>query len=596
MTYRTKIFLAALGAAAVALAVAALLVSWSLRRDLELQLERTLVAHTGLAAAALEASGPAVDLDRVADELGRLTGARVTVIAADGRVVGDSDFAATALTGLENHARRPEVAAAATEGVAVVHRYSTSMGFDMLYAARRLSAVDGSERGWVRLALPLTEVSDQLAGGLHGLWPGFAAAIVVALAGAWGISRQLTRRLQSIAAAAERHASGGPPGLVPSQGTDEIAQVARMVNESARALQTQLALIAGERALLAAILSGMVEGVVVVDGRGQVQLANDAAHRMLGTGRAEAERTRHYLEIVRHPEVTEHLSRALAGQTTAVTEFVLRRDPERICLARAAPVAVSDLGTAPAARGAVLVLHDITDLRRADRVRRDFVANVSHELRTPLTAIRGYIEALLDGGDESADRRRFLEIVERHTGRMQRLVSDLLHLARLDAGQERAAVEPVDLESLLSTVASELAPAFARHDARLETRIAPDVATVQADPAKLHDVLKNLLENAANYSPEGGTVVVSAVSDAETAVLDIADEGPGIPPADLERIFERFYRVDKARTVDPGGTGLGLAIVKHLVGLQGGTVVAANRSPRGAVFTVRLPQPSAPVG
>ena len=596
MTYRTKIFLAALGAAAVALAVAALLVSWSLKRELELGLERTLVAHTGLAAAVLDGADATTDLDRVADELARLTGARVTVIAADGRVVGDSDFTIAELPSLENHAHRPEVMAATTRDVAVVRRYSTSVGYDALYSARRLSAADGRERGWVRLALPLTDISDQLTSGMHGLWPGFAAAIVVALAGAWGISRQLTRRLQSIAAAAERHASTGTAGLVPSQGTDEIARVARLVNASARALQTQLAVVAGERALLSAILSGMVEGVVVVDAKGQVQLANDAAHRMLGTGRTDAERARHYLEIVRHPEVTNHLARALAGETTTVTEFVLRRDPERICLARAAPVAVSDAGPAQAARGAVLVLHDITDLRRADRVRRDFVANVSHELRTPLTAIRGYIEALLDGGDESADRRRFLEIVERHTGRMQRLVSDLLHLARLDAGQERAAAEPVHLDSLVSTVASELAPAFARTHARLETRIAPGAATIQADPAKLHDVLKNLLENAANYSPEHGTVIVSAEARDAAAVLEIVDEGPGIPAPDLRRIFERFYRVDKARTVDPGGTGLGLAIVKHLVGLHGGTVVAANREPRGARFTVTLPQPPAPVG
>ncbi len=444
------------------------------------------------------------------------------------------------------------------------------------------------------MALAVAALLDQLAGGLHGLWPGFAAAIVVALAGAWGISRQLTRRLQSIAAA-DPNAGSGTASLVPSRGTDEIARVARLVNESARALQTQLSVVAGERALLSAILSGMVEGVVVVDGKGRVHLANDAAHRMLGTRRADTERAPHYLEIVRHPEVTGHLARALGGETTAVTEFVLRGDPERICLARAAPVAVSEAGAAQAARGAVLVLHDITDLRRADRVRRDFVANVSHELRTPLTAIRGYIEALLDGGDESADRRRFLEIVERHTGRMQGLVSDLLHLARLDAGQERVAAQPVRLDALLSTVASELAPAFARHHTRLETRIAPGAATIQADPAKLHDVLKNLLENAANYSPGRGTVVVSAETREAGAVLEIADEGPGIPPPDLERIFERFYRVDKARTVDPGGTGLGLAIVKHLVSLHGGTVVAANRTPRGAVFTVTLPQPPPPV-
>jgi two-component system phosphate regulon sensor histidine kinase PhoR len=244
----------------------------------------------------------------------------------------------------------------------------------------------------------------------------------------------------------------------------------------------------------------------------------------------------------------------------------------------------------------VLVLHDVTDLRRADRVRRDFVANVSHELRTPLTAIRGYVEALLDGPEESAERRRFLEIVDRHAARMERLVKDLLRLARLDAGQEQSAPEPVRLDVVLGAVESELAPAFQRKRVTMERRIAPDAAVIRADPAKLHDVLRNLLENAVNYSAEGGIVMVSADALEPGIVLRVEDEGPGIPAADLDRVFERFYRVDKARAHDPGGTGLGLAIVKHLVGLHGGTVRAANRSERGALFTVELPHASGSTG
>ena len=595
MTYRAKIFLAALGAATVALAVAAVLVSWSFRQQIETRIERTLVSQTRLAAAALEGRIGAIDVDRAADDLGRLTGARVTVVAADGRVIGDSELEGGELAAVESHARRPEIVAAGSQEIGLARRYSTTVGADMLYAARRLSAATGERgSGWIRLALPLTEVDEQLGAAGRIVWPAFAAAVAVALVGAWGISRQLTRRLEAIADAAKRHA-GDLALPVPAQGTDEVASVARMVNQSAGALRSQIAVVAADRARMAAILSGMVEGVLVVDQRGRVQLANEAAHAMLGIGDEEAGAGRHHLEIIRHPDVTAHLSRALAGETTAGTEIVLQRHPDRTYIARAAPVSA-----APAAGvdtgGAVLVLHDITSLRRADRIRRDFVANVSHELRTPLTAIRGYVEALLDDQEEPADRRRFLEIVDRHVTRMERLVKDLLRLARLDAGQELSEPAPVRADALLDAVEAELASSIGHKSIAIERRIAPEAETIRADPARLHDVLRNLLENAVNYSPEGGAITVSAARHGTQVVLQIEDEGPGIPPADVERVFERFYRVDKGRAQDPGGTGLGLAIVKHLVGLHGGTIGAESRPGRGALFTVTLPQGSGAEG
>jgi two-component system, OmpR family, phosphate regulon sensor histidine kinase PhoR len=237
-------------------------------------------------------------------------------------------------------------------------------------------------------------------------------------------------------------------------------------------------------------------------------------------------------------------------------------------------------------------MHDITDLRRADRIRRDFVANVSHELRTPLTAVRGYVEALLDDGTEPADVRRFLEIIGRHTLRMERLVRDLLRLARLDAGQEALEHVPCAVESLFSGVITELASALDAREQTVDERVAPDATTVSGDPAKLHDALRNLLENATNYAPEGSIITMASERRGARIRLTVSDSGPGIPEADLPRVFERFYRVDKSRTRgsrDPGGTGLGLAIVKHLIELHGGRVTAANRPEGGAVFTVELP-------
>jgi two-component system phosphate regulon sensor histidine kinase PhoR len=331
-----------------------------------------------------------------------------------------------------------------------------------------------------------------------------------------------------------------------------------------------------------AILGGMSEGVLVVSEQGQLQLVNAAARRMLRL--IDPAEGRHYLEIVRQPDIAAQVGSALTGAKGESLELALQ--PDLVVVVRSAPVA------AASARGAVVVLLDITELRQADRVRRDFVANVSHELRTPLTAVRGYVEALLDGGVNADETRRFLEIIARHTLRMERLVRDLLRLARLDAGQEQREHVSCSVEALFSGVEAELAALADARRLLIEHEIAADAATVPGDPAKLHDALRNLLENAINYSPEEGTVALDARRAGERVLLSVRDQGPGIPEADLPRVFERFYRVDKARSRserDPGGTGLGLAIVKHLIELHGGRVTAANRHDGGAVFTIELP-------
>jgi two-component system phosphate regulon sensor histidine kinase PhoR len=222
-------------------------------------------------------------------------------------------------------------------------------------------------------------------------------------------------------------------------------------------------------------------------------------------------------------------------------------------------------------------------------MRRDFVANVSHELRTPLTAIRGYVEALLDDPGDADQTRQFLDIVARHTSRMERLVADLLRLARLDAGQETLDMAPCDLQQMFKAVIADLAQTIAAKDQRVEIAVSPDASAITADPAKLHDVVRNLVENAVNYSPEHAAVRVEAVRRNKYLEITVSDSGPGIPAADLKRVFERFYRVDKARS-RPGGMGLGLAIVRHLVELHGGRATAENRPEGGARFTVTLPE------
>ena len=340
-----------------------------------------------------------------------------------------------------------------------------------------------------------------------------------------------------------------------------------------------------DRARMAAILSGMVEGVLVVDADGRLRLANDAARRMLNLEHNLL--GRHYVEAVRQPGVVGQLGAALKGEHRPPIEVPLDTANAtigpRIFRAQATPANPDGGG------GAVLVLHDISDLRRVDRVRRDFVANVSHELRTPLTAIRGYVEAMMDETVDQGKRREFLEIIDRHTGRMERLVRDLLRLARLDAHQETADLRSINVASLFRAVTTDLSERIERQRIQVDIDVDAAAAAIEADPTKMHDAMRNLLENAVNYSTAGGHIELTARVVGDRVMLSVGDHGPGVPEDDLGRVFERFYRVDKSRAHNPAGTGLGLSIVRHLVELHGGRVSARNRAEGGAVFTIALP-------
>jgi two-component system, OmpR family, phosphate regulon sensor histidine kinase PhoR len=584
VTFRTKIFLTALAAAALAVLVATALVSWSVRRALEQRIEHQLASEARMAAEILShravASEP--ELDAEADELGKILGARVTFIADDGRVVGDSELTREQLRTTENHGQRPEVIDARRQGVGVSQRHSATVGTDMQYVAIPVRNPAMPLVSFVRLALPLTDVDRQLASVRSLALLGFIVGTIAAIVLTWVFTVPLARRLRAIEDRSRRYAAGNLAPTIPDYGEDEIGSVARMLDSLTHDLAARLAGLEADRARMAAILSGMVEGVIVVNEHGRLQLANDAARRLFGI--EDSAEGRHYPELVRQPAVAAQIAAALAGRPTASVELTGLGGGDLTLIARTAPVDVSP------GRGAVVVMHDITDLRRADRVRRDFVANVSHELRTPLTAIRGYVEALADATPEES--RRFLEIVSRHTLRMERLVRDLLRLARLDAGQELLERVPCAVDALFGAVESDLARLLASRDLRVEREAAQDAATVAGDPAKLQDALRNLLENAANYSPQGGCITMRARRAGSRVLITVEDEGPGIPPEDLTRIFERFYRVDKSRTrggQDPGGTGLGLSIVRHLVELHGGRVWAANRPDGGAIFTIDLP-------
>ena len=578
--FRTKVFVASLGAAAISLLVAAVLMSWQVRDRQRAGISARITNDALLIAELLEQTTVrgTEALDGEADRLGRFSEARVTFVAPDGRVVDDSTQSGDALAALENHADRPEILAALRNGHGMAQRYSTTVGEDLLYVAARTSH---PEVAFVRLALPLTEISEQLARIRRLAAVSLAVSVPVALAVAWVLSAALSKRVQAIATVARRYADGDLTRPAYDYGTDELGSVARVLDTSVQELGKRVSELSRDRARMEAILSGMVEGVLVVDRQGKLQLVNEAAQAMLKVSASAIGRP--YVEVIRHPDIASQLATALRGSEVDSRELSMARDPGRTFIARAAPVSVDGGG------GAVLVLHDITDLRRADQIRRDFVANVSHELRTPLTAIRGYVEALIDEPPDEEQRSTFLDIIARHTTRMERLVKDLLRLARLDARQEPLDLAPCDLEQIFNAVTSDLAPVIESKQQRVAIEVEPEACTVEADPEKLHDVLRNLVENAVNYSPQRADIRLGARRSDGTVTIEVADSGPGIPPEDLTRVFERFYRVDKSRSGP--GTGLGLAIVKHLVELHGGEARAQNRPDGGAVFTVSLPVP-----
>ena len=581
MTFRTRTFLGVFLSTSIAFGVATLLTERSVRTSMSADIRAGLLVQARLVGSLLARQAPAGDLDEAADAIGSLVGERVTFIASDGRVLGDSDIDRTAIATVENHATREEVRAALQAGEGTAVRLSQTTSVETIYAA---VAVSAGPVAFVRVALPLTAVEQRVWRvrrlAVIGLGAGLAAALLVT----WIASLLLNRRLRAVAETAERYKAGDFGRPARDHGRDEIGTVANVLDDTARQLGMRLGDIERERAHMDAILTGMVEGVVLVNSAGRLVLANPAVRSMLRL--PEPAEGRHYLEVVRHPSIAAAVAGALEGHTSPSIEVPVERPRDqgrRTCVARVVPVARARGG------GAVVVLHDITDLKQADQVRRDFVANVSHELRTPLTAIRGYVEALLDAPPPPEDTHRFLEIISRHALRMDRLVRDLLRLARLDAGQET--VERVDCSAatLVTAVERDLETQLAQRRQRVTMDASDGAGSISGDPAKLQDVLRNLVENASNYSPEDAVIEVGTRRTEQGIELTVADRGPGIPEADLQRIFERFYRVDRSRTRDPGGTGLGLSIVRHLVGLHGGKVTATNRAGGGAVFTVTLP-------
>jgi two-component system phosphate regulon sensor histidine kinase PhoR len=521
----------------------------------------------------------------LAERYGAILGARVTVIASDGTALGDSERTLAEVRSMPKQGDLPEVQAALAGEIGRHRRHDYTAQRDLLYVAVPL-AERSQIKGALRLALPLTQLDKVTASVQRTVILGASLAFVVVLALGLFISQRITRPVTAMRTIAQRMAEGEFDQRVPVAGTDEIAALGHTLNLMAARLKAQIRDLQGEQAKAAAILDSMVEGVIAIDQRERILLMNQAARVIFGLGGARVE-GRPFLEVIRQKELLD-LVEAMRDANVGETR---RREVELGSpLARTVEAHATSIAITPSGHGVLLVLHDVTELRRLERVRTEFVANVSHELRTPLTSIRGYLETLLDGAlEEPATGRRFLEIAHTHSERLSRLVDDLLQLSDIETG--KVVLQPKAL--VLRDVAADVAAMFEKQAMQKRLTLAnhvPEGLRVQADGDRLTQILVNLVDNAVKYTPEGGRVALGAsraLSGFVTVWVD--DTGIGIPSTDLPRITERFYRVDKARSRELGGTGLGLAIVKHLVQIHGGELWLESELGKGTTVYFTLP-------
>lgn len=550
-----------------------------LRQFHESQLERRLeTAAALLTDSAIEVlTRPQKErpVPRLLEALGR-EGLRVTMIYESGEVAFDN----VSPTPLANHGARPEFVQARAKGSGAARRTSATTSTETLYHARRIDLGDGTH-GFVRLATAVELIEAEFSPLTSGLIFGTVAALVLGLLGTAIVSRWLARPLESIQERASAMVQGDFEGNVRVRGPVEVRRIAGSLNRMAKELRARIDLIERGQRETAAIYTSMSEGVVAVDPDERVLLMNTAAARLLGLDEPLPVGSELW-RAVRFPELEQALRSALAGAAEWRGDAPSPAVENRI-LALSATRVESDIG-------AVALLYDVTELRRLDKVRIDFVANVSHEVRTPLTAVLGAIETLEDPATTPEEAARFFDIARRNAVRMQAIVADLLDLSRIESEGDRMPMEKVPLENPVRTAMRALAGTaeakgvVLRHD---DPPFRPFLVT--GNEKRLEQVFTNLIENAIKYTPAGGDVHVRYRNGGETVTVEISDSGMGMPSECLPRIFERFYRVDKSRSREMGGTGLGLAIVKHCVRAHNGRVTVRSDEGVGSTFSVTLP-------
>ena len=519
------------------------------------------------------------DLASLRDWVGQLgaSGVRVSVIASDGQILADSEPepSAPAHVGEISEIRD---AFAGGEGSAT-HR-STTLNRDVLYYTVRQKVADGSPVV-LRFGVPLESVNEALGSFRRSLW--LASFVIMLVAGTVSllVSRGFSDRVERLKEFSRRVAEGDFRPLPADDSGDAFEALATSLNQTAARMDRTIRTLTEERNLSSAILGSMVEGVAVVNGAERLVFANQSFADILGLD-VPTRSGSALVEVVRQTEMIEAVRQVLHGEPRVESEIMTGTLRQHFFAATVASVRAGDTS------GAVVVLHDITELRKLERVRRDFVANVSHEFKTPLTAIQGFAETLLEK-DDPQNRERFLGIILEHSRRLARLTDDLLKLSKMDADRLELEIRRVSVSELIETCFETAQHRATEKGIEISLNVAETLPDIAGDRRRLAEVLQNLLDNATQYTLVGGRIILSAEARDTDVVFTVADTGIGIPKADQSRIFERFYRVDAARSREAGGTGLGLAIAKHLVEVHGGRIWVESEVGQGSEFHFSIP-------
>ena len=559
----------------------------SLREDIYQRIRTNLLRETLLTKSFLEKS-PVKDsryqeIDEIADGIGKDLNLRVTIIDLDGVVIGDSELDGKQLLEVENHLYRPEVQNALKSGVGENRRFSATIKKDMFYIA----SVYGKEKrkGIVRLAIPLLEIeiiSNRLK---KTLAVSFLIAFVLAIIVSFLVSLFISKPLREMAFAAKAIAKGDLSRKITAAPGGEIGDLAKAFSYMSEQIKIRIQEVTTSKTRLEAVLLSMFEGVMVIDLKGTILLMNQPLKDFLAV--KENPIGKRPLEVIRSIEIQEITDVVLRmKQGVESREISLLLGQEKILLVHATPIIRED-----SLEGAVLVFHDITNLRKLEKIRQDFVANVSHELRTPITSIKGYAETLLNGAlKDKKNAGDFLKIIYSDSDRLAKLINDLLDLSKIESGKLNLVLKSCEIKPLVSQIVSRLEAQAKAKSLTVNIDVSKRVSNILSDEDAIAQILLNLIDNAIKYSSEKGKIIISAKEKGSFLQVDISDTGIGIPEKDLPRIFERFYRVDKAHSRELGGTGLGLSIVKHIVQAHNGEVFVRSVLGQGSTFSFTIPK------
>lgn len=558
-------------------------------RNLVNNIEKSLIIESGLVR---ELVGEFLisnseEIDKYISKIKQTTNTRATVLDVLGNVIYDTDKDYSVM---DNHSRRAEIATALKGEVGKSIRYSYTLKVDMMYIAQPIYK-GNSIVGVIRMAKPLYEINDSLGKLYFYTFISVLLGILVASLLGYRMAGRITKPIKEITYTAERIAKGQLDKRINIKSKDEVGILADSINDMASRLNDTIMSLQDKNVKLEAIMSSVVNGIIAIDSSERVLFINPVAEKILNISDKDVV-GKHLLQVVRNNSIDNYLNTILRDKKFFDTEITLDGHSEKVLKFYANPIKQTNKSDI---KGIIITIQDITELRKLERMRTEFVANVSHELKTPLTSIKGFVETLKMGDMESPqDNMRFLNIIEDEADRLYRLINDILSLSELEQRKIKTKEESINIEKSVIEVLSMLKGQSEDKNIELSMNIQEGLKSLNGDPDKLKQMLINLIDNSIKYTPENGKVVVEAYNlldkpGRDNVVIKVSDNGIGIPKQHIPRLFERFYRVDKARSRKVGGTGLGLAIVKHIVILFNGKIEVYSEEGKGTEFKIIIP-------